>query len=136
MFFLSVGMIFLTGCVSPMLPAVETQTAHYEDGAIKSVTEYVGGRPHGTHKQYYPDGTLRVEAEYRMGALQGVRKIYREDGTAKTATHYEQNVIDGVQEMYYPTGELWIKNTYADGELVKSETFDKQGNLTDSEEYH
>jgi len=133
--FLVVGLALLTGCVAPILPMVETKTTHYENGTIKSMTEYAGNRPHGTHKQYYPDGTLEVEAQYRMGALQGIRKIYRKDGSLESATNYEQNVADGIQEVYYPTGELWTKNTYDKGKLIKTETFDKQGNPIESKEH-
>ena len=106
----------------------------------------------GTWKKFYDNGNLKEEKSYSQGKLDGYLKRYNEDGKLVTAVKYNNGEVDltakdfdtgiEIKEDYDKQGNLIFQGSFKkeipigihryfnnNGEVVKSETYDIEGNL-------
>lgn len=61
------------------------QTSYYRNGQLRSESELVDGRRHGSAREFHPDGTLAAEGRYADGQREGEWSFYSADGVLDRA---------------------------------------------------
>jgi len=118
-----------------------TWLTYYPDGKIQTITSYLNGKKQGpeiqidnsgyiTTKSPYVQGNLHGEFKgytrgritdrrnYAGGKLHGLKQRYYPSGTIMEESYYVNGTIDGEARWYNQQGEITIKYTYDNGELV------------------
>lgn len=117
---------------------------YYENGSIRSETQYLNNLRNGIDKEYFENGQIKFERFYQDGELHGSAKNWDEDGQIKSETIYyykpdkyrirfhryynkngqllwEHSVIDGrnegLERAWYDNGQIKSQATYKDGEI-------------------
>lgn len=85
----------------------------YENGSVKSETEYENGESNGKYVQYYENGQLFEEGTYKNGYWNGAYKQYHQNGQLKILNHYDNGKRDGDFERYNENGILISKFSYS-----------------------
>jgi len=86
-------------------PFTGTVKSFRDDGTLETSEEYVDGKQHGKTEWFYPNGSIELRSNYVLGKRQGVA------------------------EWFYRDGGVEYRREYDDDELVKTEVYDKNGNL-------
>jgi len=84
------------------------QTAH---------VPYVLGHKEGLERLYYDDGRLKSKSDYQAGQLHGTVELFRTDGSRLSRTAYEAGARHGLDQAYHPNGGVQVKATYQHGTL-------------------
>ena len=83
-----------------------TYTEYYENGGLKTVKSFSGGKISGTLKAFYPAGPVQIEAYYLAGAKEGPFKYYDEDGKLLMEAAYKNDKLDGWKKEYDAAGAV------------------------------
>lgn len=76
---------------------------------------------------FYENGTLMKEGLIRNKKEEGEWKYYFEDGKLSSVGYYENGVRKGKYTRYYDTGEVEQEGDYADGKIIKTKYFFRNG---------
>lgn len=132
----------------------------YEDGQLKSVSQYVKGNINGTYKEFFPNGALHIEADYANGIqsgdlkefypnnqlksygkytdgqLNGEQLIYLENGTLYQLANYYNSALHGEIKIFFPTGQIRQISNYQYGKLYgEFKIFGETGTLLSLQNY-
>ncbi len=81
------------------------ETTYWEDGDVKSETNYKSNKKDGLDVQYYRHGKPSSVINYKDGQEDGTKTQYYEDGALFEETHYEDGLeVKGIG--YYKTGKI------------------------------
>lgn len=90
------GGIIVILCCS-LCPAEEHKNGlfrtYYDNGRVKTLTQYKNGVRHGMYKKYYENGSLLGEGNFKNGKPDGIFKEYAEDGEILSVETYEQGKL-------------------------------------------
>jgi uncharacterized protein len=101
---------------------------YYPDGSIRLEEQFVQGRREGISRLWYANGTLRAEFSFRGDRLDGISTVYAENGRVIAHGTYKNGLRDGITRTYYPDGTtLYHLDTYAEGRLIRRESFNPEG---------
>ena len=114
-----------------------------QNGKLIKVENYKNGEKDGQWKTFSSQtGILLEEETYDNGILNGTQKIYFVNGELQTEINYINGMRNGNFESYYSGNVLSSKGVYhndmpigewsfydGDGQIRKSEVYDKQGHL-------
>jgi antitoxin component YwqK of YwqJK toxin-antitoxin module len=64
----------------------------YEDGSLKSETEYKNGLKWGLERYWFGSGILEYEAELQRGVVYGKKRVWHPDGRLKEEGDYEHGI--------------------------------------------
>jgi antitoxin component YwqK of YwqJK toxin-antitoxin module len=67
----------------------------------------------------YKNGNLHIVANYKDGRLDGVYRELYESGFPKTTVIFKNGKPDGESFFYGEYGNILLKETYEDGQLIK-----------------
>jgi antitoxin component YwqK of YwqJK toxin-antitoxin module len=135
-------MIFLVAVLSavisnagePVLNGV--YRTYYENGAVKTISQYRNGRQIGYYKEFHPNGNLAFSQRIKNGKINGPVRAYYENGNLMAEVDFIDNLEQGVLKEYYENGKLKEKVYYIDGVLLRLKKFDNQGKLSFVQEGH
>ena len=77
----------------------------------------------GLFKEYYENGKLKSETNYADGKKDGPYKEFHENGQLKLEANFKAGEIDGVVKAYDESGRMVIKEVYKAGEITYRATF-------------
>ncbi|MBL8013613.1 MAG: toxin-antitoxin system YwqK family antitoxin [Candidatus Omnitrophica bacterium] len=111
-----------------------THKEYYEDGRIRSKSEYKDGKLDGYVREYHPNGQLAFVQRIQHGKINGPVKAYYPSGKLQGETMYVNNSEDGPMREYYENGVLKEEALYIRGQLVQVKTFDTEGRLVSNKD--
>ena len=97
---------------------------------LHTLDHYKDGETVGPGESYYSNGQLQSKWHTSKDILEGFYVSYYSDGQLRRKADYIYGEEDGLSEDYYENGQLELRETYKEGNLIKSECYDKKGNLT------
>ena len=113
-----------------------TKYRYYDNGQIRTVIPYKGGKQHGAKKSYYENGQLVSEISYANGKKHGVGKSYYENGRLHYEIPYVNDEIHGIEKEYDENGQLHYETTYVNGKKHGvQKVYDKNGKLQEERTY-
>ena len=96
----------------------------FEDGQLRSKSNYKDGEQHGLAEGYYESGQLRSKSNYKDGEQHGLAEEYYESGQVSQRRNYKDGklyrdgkLFSGLVEWHYENGQLGSKENYKDGKL-------------------
>lgn len=119
----------------------------YPDGARKSRSEIVNGKPHGISEGFFADGQIQVREAFKNGVSEGARTRWHANGNKHSESHFhegkffgifdqwhENGVLShrvpmkdgfphGISEAWYPSGYLKSRVELEEGNVIKRETW-------------
>jgi antitoxin component YwqK of YwqJK toxin-antitoxin module len=103
---------------------------YYPDGQISSQGSYTKNNPTGKWVDYYPNGIVHAVYSYNdKGNLIDTTKRFDANGVLTSSSVYSNNGKN-VQTVYYrPDVSVYGKEEYKNDNVVKMESFDKDGKL-------
>ena len=93
-----------------------TKYRYYDNGQIRTVIPYKGGKQHGAKKSYDENGLLESETPYVNGEIHGIKKGYYKNRLA-FETPYVNDKKHGVGKSYYENGRLHYETPYVNDEI-------------------
>ena len=87
----------------------------YDDGQLRSESNYKDGKSEGVQKWWYENGQLWTEGHYKDGKEEGVQKSWHENGVLAYTEYYKDGKKEGVQKSWYWDGQLMSEWNYKDG---------------------
>lgn len=111
------------------IPVTGIVKEYYDNGKLRSETEYKDGKENGVRKYYYESGNLKSETEYKDGKRNVGEKWYYENGNLKAETNYKDGKRNGVEKWYYENGKLEHEYHYINGEKVDIVINEKNPNM-------
>jgi antitoxin component YwqK of YwqJK toxin-antitoxin module len=93
-----------------------------------NIVRTIGQIPDGVVREYYKSGKLRGEGMFKNGKPEGIAKEYYEGGQLKAEWSIKDNKLDGVSKQYYENGTLRCIDTHKNGQRIKREEYDENGN--------
>ncbi len=88
----------------------------YDNGRLKTKTEYYRGRQHGTSWRWYEDGRLLWERQYQNGKKHGEHKGWWPNGARKFVYHFANGEHEGEARDWHPSGQLAQLQRYEQGQ--------------------
>lgn len=124
------GNIKVTASLKQGIPdGIETQW--WQNGTKRSTTIYKRGKLEGIRKKWTSSGVMWFEAEFKNGRLNGTRTIWHNNGVLFTKTEYVKGkMVDGIIYSYNINGEASWRNTYLNDEVIKTEYYCEDGNIS------
>ena len=106
----------------------------YSNGQVKERGAYSDGKREGRWEQFYAGGQLKSKGDFNNGV--GVVKWYDKDGQWLSTERWVE-VTDGERRLdEFDENEQLIQRTYLrDNQPFRTEWFDEDGNLTETEYY-
>ena len=80
------------------------------------IGKYVNGKEDGVQKDWYDDGQLRSESNYKDGKSEGVQKWWYENGQLEFEGNYKDGKKHG-KETWWNNGQVVKEENYKDGKL-------------------
>jgi len=109
---------------------------YYDDGVLKEVSNYKGGKADGPAKVYHPNGAVRYVYAMADGNIQGEAKIYNNAEVLETINQFKDSKLDGVIKTFYNSGTLKSEVPYVNGlKEGKEKVYNKLGTLVQEGEY-
>lgn len=116
------------------------RTERYLNGNPKRIDTFDGNT--GRQLHYWDTGQLRADSPLvRCGQTgqqwceNGLVKVFFENGTPKTESSFRVGKAHGVHKRWWESGKPERVEEYADGKILKSQRWDKDGNPTADEEF-
>lgn len=100
---------------------------YYKNGMPEEETEYLEGKREGISRKYYQDGKPSSIYNYRNGEKDGVFQSYDVDGSYEKGS-YEKGEIS-LREKYRADGTLISIYQWRNGNCIRSDNYDQNGNL-------
>ncbi|MBU4610860.1 hypothetical protein IMZ29_10055 [Achromobacter sp. GG226] len=94
---------------------------YHDDGkTVRSETDFVDGKQHGTHRAYFPggEGALRTQAHFREGKRHGVLRHYYPNGQLRSELTYEDGTVEGASRRWAQDGTLTRDETLRNGKPI------------------
>lgn len=126
----------------------------YEEGVLRSESEYKDGKLEGLFRAFHKNGNLMVEATHKneklvgsiktyydngelklesfndeKGRCHGERKTYFRNGTLESITICQEGEWVGIGKDYYESGVLKAERFHENGKQVLKKEYDEKGNL-------
>ena len=110
----------------------EGKFVYYENGRLKTESNYEYNKLDGIGKVYYENGKVNTETSYKHGKQDGIMKTYYDDGSLKEEATYKDNKVNGLFVSYYKNGKVETEKTLKDGKLNgPAKHYDEDGNLVE-----
>jgi hypothetical protein len=77
---------------------------------------------------YFESGLKETEVDYRDGKVNGWARIWYKSGQLFLEATYKDNKMHGVRRAYYENGQLFCRAEFEEGQLVRRENWDEEGN--------
>lgn len=94
---------------------------------IQTEALYKNGKIIGEFKEYYSNGELKQIINYVDGKREG--KYFAFGVVIMQEGYYSNNAKNGEWIIFYRTGTMIEKRYYNNGILLKTDKYDKEGNL-------
>lgn len=78
----------------------------FEDGQIKTLSNYQHGKIHGEHTEFFENGGIATAGSFHEGEKTGDWKEFYPDGQISKSYSYKLGLLDGLVESYYPDGKI------------------------------
>lgn len=94
---------------------------YHEDGkTVRSETDFVQGKQHGTHLAYFPsgEGKVRTQAHFRDGERHGALRHYYPNGQLRSEMTYENGKVEGPSRRWTVDGTLTREEVLSRGKPV------------------
>jgi antitoxin component YwqK of YwqJK toxin-antitoxin module len=88
---------------------------YYDNGKIKSSSNYLHGKLDGAHKTFYLNGNPEKEMNFKEGALDGPFKIYYDNGQLKHEWIYKNGKLWEVVQFFSQKGKSLSPGTLKEG---------------------
>lgn len=100
---------------------------YYNDGVIKSKSNYSADQLNGYEVYYYHSGQISSQGYYLEGNDDKEYRSYYRDGTLKNKLYYHKGDLNGKQFYYKVDGTISYTEVYDYGELIKHIEYGKTG---------
>ncbi|WP_242083868.1 toxin-antitoxin system YwqK family antitoxin [Aestuariivivens sediminis] len=114
---------------------------------LETNVNHIDDKKNGIWEEFYPNGNLEFKGVYVEGEKDGLFEEYYENGQLKRKINFKKGKKDGIWEQYHPNGEVWgeghhkvgrmigewtyydengkqhLTETYENGKLIKTESF-------------
>lgn len=102
---------------------------YYESGKLETRCFLKNGLYHGKFESYHSSGQLYAVGYYNEGDKIGEWKYYSPNGKISQSEYFTNGVISGILTEYNLDGEKEYETKYNDQVVVRTDVFDKEGNL-------
>jgi len=105
------------------------------DGYLKEKKQYKNNKLNGISESYYPKmgygskNLFHSIKTYKDDILHGAYEVRQSNGLLWERQNFANGKVNGVSETFHDTGELWIKDTYQEGELLLREEYYPNGQI-------
>jgi antitoxin component YwqK of YwqJK toxin-antitoxin module len=96
-----------------------TSKVFFPEGGLSEVYHYVNGTRDGAWERYFPDGKLKLRGSYKAGEKAGRFQIFDDSGKTRLSGQYSQGHQDGTWTYFDEKGEVFKKEFFNLGKLVK-----------------
>jgi TonB family protein len=103
-------------------------TTWHIDGSIQSQGNYVDGDEEGEWNVWYKGDKIASTGNYKFGKRDGPWKNWFKNGSIEQEGTYKEDKREGAWTFYFQSGPVSAKEIYQNGEAVKVEFWDEQGN--------
>lgn len=97
------GLLYRPGSTTPFKGEV---IERYGGGALKSVTEFVGGRVHGWSVGYHSNGQVQIREQFSNGVAHGVRTKFYVNGSTQSVARIVGGQLNGPFLRWHGNGQL------------------------------
>jgi antitoxin component YwqK of YwqJK toxin-antitoxin module len=105
-------------------------TTYYPTGTTDTITSYIDGKKHGLCNKYYANGNLAKQTEYSVGVEFGRWTFYYPNGNKSMQYEYnDDGKVHGMHHQWYSNTNLQRITHYDNGEIVRTEQFDRRNNV-------
>jgi antitoxin component YwqK of YwqJK toxin-antitoxin module len=101
---------------------------YYPGGGVESEAFYSDGHLTGVLTTWYESGQRRQAREFRNGYAHGVTREWDEGGTLREETNWRAGKPHGRSVRWHANGLVEFEAVYDDGQLVRLERWDEEGN--------
>lgn len=101
----------------------------YEDGTVKTIERYEGGRLHGESLLYWPNGKLKRKCSFVKGVRDGQDQMWSDEGILLDEGRYEMGKPVGVHRRFNKVGGLVEEIEYLGGPRFNLRSWDDEGVL-------
>lgn len=101
----------------------------YEDGTLKTVECYEGGRLNGESLLYWPNGKPKRRCRFVKGVRDGLDQMWSEEGVLVDEGLYELGRAVGVHRRFNSKGALIEEIEYLNGSRFNLRSWDDAGEL-------
>lgn len=106
-----------------------SRTYFYQDGTLKTLEPYLGGKLHGEIRLYWPNGKMKRKSQFQQGIRHGLDQIWSEEGHLVDEGSYEQGKPIGWHRRWSPNGVLIEEMNYIDASRFNFKQWDELGQL-------
>lgn len=106
---------------------------YYRNGNIEEKGNYNMDNKTGEWIGYYENGQVKYKGNYTADLMNGKHVYYYEDGSVYYIDNYKNGIRDGEQLAYFLNGKIKSFENYENGNLIKNETYNKDGSIVDLE---
>ena len=92
------------------------QEEFYENGKLKSESNYLQGSKNGLQTQWYENGTVAVQSNFQKGERHGDETRYFPSGKVQLKSNYQQGKLDGDQLQYDESGNIIRKSSFSENQ--------------------
>ena len=96
-----------------------TYMEYYDNGGLKTVKTFSGGKASGNFRAYYRSGKPQIEAYYLSGAKEGQFKYFAEDGKQLMEAEYKNDKLNGWKKEFDAEGAVKSTSYYTDDRLAE-----------------
>ncbi len=97
---------------------------YYASGKVASRLSFIKDVLEGTSYWYYENGNLKEIKNYSGGKLNGIIKSFYSSGLLKEVTHFSQGILDGTHKGFYDNGGLKETKLFSKGKLISVKVID------------
>ena len=90
----------------------------FEDGATKSLQEYINGKDHGNWKFFFENGQIETNGYFVNGFRDSTWTYHYDNGIIKQISNYKMGKRDGDWINYSKNGEITLKVIYDMDSLI------------------
>ncbi|NJC27198.1 energy transducer TonB [Neolewinella antarctica] len=101
-----------------MTTPVGTYKTWYDDGPLRSESQYVAGKRVGISTDYHRNGRVKEVGEYAAGEKSGLWKSYSNEGVLRQTYEYKSDELDGTSTYYEDDGSVTKTIEYRAGEKI------------------
>ena len=92
------------------------QEEFYENGKLKSESNYLRGSRNGLQTQWHENGTVAVQSNFQKGERHGEETRYFPSGKVQLKSNYQQGKLDGDQVQYDESGNVTRKSSFSENQ--------------------
>lgn len=113
------------------------QEEFYENGKLKSESNYLRNSKNGLQTQWHENGTVAVQSNFQNGEQHGEETRYYPNGKVRQKSVYQRGKLDGDQILYNEAGKILRKSSFdSDQECTRTEyTYFPDGKTASEKNY-